>query len=43
MTLVSGWCLDEILYRDLDQHHYAQQLHDKCPIPHCTCPNHDHR
>lgn len=41
MSLKGGHCLDEIMYRDLDDEVYARHLHSKCNHDGCDCPNHD--
>lgn len=40
MSLKSGWCIDEVMYRDLGEDAYARHLHGKCNKDHCDCPNH---
>lgn len=41
MTLKSGWCIDEVMYRDLDKEPYARHLHNNCNRPTCSCENHN--
>lgn len=40
MSLKSGWCMDEIMYRDLDNERYAAHLHSQCRSVNCPCENH---
>lgn len=40
MTLLSGFCLDEILARDLDKPASAERFHAKCTSENCTCAGH---
>lgn len=41
MSLKSGWCMDEVMYRDLDKEGYARRLHSNCKRLDCTCENHN--
>lgn len=40
MSLKSGWCMDEVQYRNLDNESYAAHLHTQCKSTNCPCPNH---
>lgn len=38
----SGWCMDEVVARDLDRPRTAATYHAACKTPEtCPCPNHE--